>query len=378
MKNMNDQIGEGAATGHDQGNIAHLASSSISRAEAVGILTSPDIMADFFRTRLSMLFPLGSILEECRPKVLRDRLGSRQVVSYRLFFSGKAGRKSESVMLVLKRYADKAEGKKTHSIMRMLWEGGFNHESTLRIPMPVCYLEDMGLQVQERAHGMLLRNDLKLNCPVSLVRMKRVAHWLAKLHHLDADFEGIAPHPDEETSLRVFVNQVGSKENRSFMPRLERLASLILRKLSAFKDVQVTPVHGDFQCENIYVDKEIVTVVDFDRFCRSDPARDVGYIIAQMRVMSLLVAASPGCVSPGLKAFWEEYLDAAFVEDSVDFSARATLFAARKCLQSIYYMSYVLPGEGMEIISVLLKDAERFGNADRVEEVLEIPISSKQ
>lgn len=356
-------------------NIDLLACPALPRGRAMGILTSPEVMADFFRTRLPWLFPPGSILKECRPRVLRDRLGSRQVVSYRLVLADQAGRKAGPMMVVLKRYADEAEGKKTYAAMRMLWENGFGHGSKLKISEPFCYLEELRFLVLGKARGMLLRNNLYQSGPVALARMKAVARWLAKLHHLDAGFEGIALHPDEESSIRVFVDEMGGREHRPFLPKLEELASLVLARLSFFGDVAMTPVHGDFQCENIFVDNDNVTVVDFDKFCRSDPARDLGYIIAQMRAMAFLVAA-PGSVNEGLRAFWEEYLAAAAVAEREAFSARTTLFAARKCLQNIYYMAYVLPGEGMAIVEILLDEAERFARAERVEEVLDLPIAA--
>lgn len=354
------------------GNIKLLASPSISRPSAVAILSSPEIMADFFQTELSWLLPKGAILRECRPKVLRDRLGSRQVVSYRLFFERA---EHKPLVYVLKRYADKAEGKKIFFIMRLLWENGFNHQGKFRIPEPHFYLEELGIQVQERAAGMLLRKNLNVRGPIVLTRMKAVARWLAKLHHLDADVTKIRAHADEAISIRDFVHEVGSREHRLFFPRLVELAELILTKLSACGNVPLAPVHGDFQCENIYVDTDEVTVVDFDRFCRSDPARDAGYLIAQMRAMAFLGGGALGSVHAGLRAFWEEYLAAAPVAERESLSARTTLFAARKCLQNIFYMAYVLPGEGMEIVSVLLNEAERFSRAERVEDVLDQPIS---
>jgi len=359
---------------HTQADVELLLASSISRDRAVEILTSPETMAEFFGTRLSFMIPQGMIITECRPKVLRDRLGSRQVIAYRLFFSDRARRKAKPVVLVLKRYADKAEGKKTFFAMRLLWENGFNRQSRLRIPEPFLYLEDLGIQVQERVHGMQLRENLRQNSPVAVGRMRAVARWLTKLHQLDADLTGISIHPPEDVSIKDFVRQMGTREQRTFQPRLEKLASVILARLASFNDVPVRPVHGDFQCENIHVEGDEVMVVDFDRFCRSDPARDLGYIIAQMRTMAFLGHALDGSVHPGLKAFWDEYLSATPALDREALSARTCVFAARKCLQNIYYMAYVLPGEGVEVVSVLLKEAERFSTAEKVEEVLGPPV----
>jgi hypothetical protein len=53
------------------------------------------------------------------------------------------------------------------------------------------------------------------------------------------------------------------------LAKMEESASLIVLKLSVFKKVPMVPVHGDFHCENIFVDKDNATVIDFDKFCRS-------------------------------------------------------------------------------------------------------------
>jgi hypothetical protein len=375
MKDRDDRNSVATTTAHPAGSVDLFSSSSLSKAGAVEILTSPGAMADFFRSRLPWLFRDGMVLRDCRPKVLRDRLGSRQVVSYRLIFSNGSDGDAEHVKLVVKRYADKAEGRKTYHIMKTLWENGFNRQSKQRISEPFSYLDDVGLLIFAKAQGMLLRRSLRQGGPASLFRMRAVARWLMKLHHLHADFPGLSDHSDEETSIREFVDQVGSREHR-LLPELETLASRIVTGLASFGKVPLAPVHGDFQCENIFVDKDRVTVVDFDRFSRSDPARDLGYLISQMRAMTFWVASKHELVYPGLRAFWEEYLSAVPFEEREALSARTSLFAARRCLQNIYYTAFVLPGTGLEIVSLLLREAERFSRAEGVERVLAVPFSS--
>jgi hypothetical protein len=181
--------------------------------------------------------------------------------------------------------------------------------------------------------------------------MKSAARWLVKLHHLDTDCEGVGPQPDDETSIMNPVHRAESKE-AWLSPRLGKLASLILMKLSFFKNSPITLVHGDFQCENIFVSKEKVTVIDFGKFCKSDPARDLGYMIAQARTMGLLDGKSFISLSPGLKAFWEEYQTSVSVEEREAFSARTCVFGALKCLENITYMAaYFIPGEKRKFFS---------------------------
>lgn len=349
-----------------------LSSPSLLRAEATQILSSPDIMAELFRTRLSSLLPRNSTLIKCVPEVLMNRMRTRQIVSYRLVFSDT----KRSLTLVLKRYEDKTGGKKIYSVMRMLWDNGFDRESKLRIPEPLFFLEDLGLLVLEKARGRQLRKYLNQSGLVARAHMKAVAKWLAKLHYLNVDLDEVSPHPDEEATIRAFVRQAGSREP-GLLATLEKLASLILIKLSAFNRVPMTPVHGDFQCGNIFVAKDNVTVIDFDNFCRSDPARDLGYMIAQARATALRDAMSYDTVYSGLKAFWDEYLNTAPEEQTKTLSARASLFAARRCLQNIdYILTYMSPEDKMGIVNILLSEAELFSKTSGMEEALAIRSSS--
>ncbi len=348
-----------------------LLSPVISKAKVMEILTSPEIMADLFRTRLSFLLPPGATLAECRPTVLRKRLGSRQVLCYRLFFAESL----PSMMVVVKRYADKSEGERTYAIMRMLWENGFNRDSELKIPEPFCYLSELRLLVQGKARGILLLNNLKKSAPAALDRMRGAARWLAKLHRLDVDCPGINPPPDDEAAIRLFVRRV-AKRVPHFQPRLDGLACNLFARIEGFADRPRALVHGDFQCENIIVGAKKVTVVDLDGFCRSDPARDLGYFIAQTRTKIFKGSVSPVSVIPALRAFWGEYRSAISEGERPDYSSRTCVFAAIKCLESVYYVTDVLPGGDMEVVGQLIDDAERFSGAERVEEALELSQSS--
>jgi hypothetical protein len=67
-------------------------SPATSRAIALAILTSPDMMRDVFQTRLAKLCADEPIISHCRPSILKRRLGSRQVIAYRLSFKNGKGR----------------------------------------------------------------------------------------------------------------------------------------------------------------------------------------------------------------------------------------------------------------------------------------------
>lgn len=352
-----------------EGNIDLLSSPSLSKAGVMEILTSPALMGDFFRERLSAIFPPGSILKACIPQVLKDRQEARQVVSYRLLFSDPSLRNIEPMMLVAKRFADRTAGRREYSAMSLLWENGFNHKSDFKIPRPFAYVEDLSLLIQGKAHGSLLRKTLRHRSPEALTRMKVSARWLQKLHHIDSDHEQIRPHPNDETFITDCVHQIGSREPE-LLPRLEQLHSLIRRKLFSFQNSQMRVIHGDFQCENIFVDKEKVTVIDFGRICKADPARDLGAMIAQARAIAFRETQAFDAVSPGLRAFWDEYLSGASFEERETLSERTCIFTAVQYLETLNYISSFSPERGKDVWRALLDDARRFGKEERVEDIL--------
>src|SRR5512143_2484194 len=98
-KKMENEIGTFQAAAPTQVE-ANLLPSSIPKDRVLEILTSPEIMADFFRIRLPEILPEGLNLKECRPQVLKSRQDSRQVISYRLTFSSQSGRQAMPMILV--------------------------------------------------------------------------------------------------------------------------------------------------------------------------------------------------------------------------------------------------------------------------------------
>ncbi len=348
--------------------IDQLASPPTLRAIALEILTSPDIMKGPFQTTLAQIHPGGLILVHCRPKVLRKRLGSRQVIIYRLILLNESGPKTKFVEFVGKRYTDGAEGEKAFWMMQQLWEGGFGEGSRFKVPKPLCYLADFKLLIQERAHGALLPKYLGRGDDAALARSRMVARWLAKLHQLETIPAGVDSYADDETSVHNFAYQLGERHPH-LASRLEELASAICMRIACPRGLALTMVHGDFHPENIFVTQDRVTVIDFDNFCRSDPARDLGYIIAQTRAMVYFSTGLLEVADREIRAFLHVYL-AATSQDMRTLPARIAAFAARTCLANMYYISCVLGNGCMEVLSTLLMEMERFMRAEKVENIV--------
>jgi aminoglycoside phosphotransferase (APT) family kinase protein len=196
-----------------------------------------------------------------------------------------------------------------------------------------------------------------------------VARWLANLHQLDVTPEGIDPCADDETSINNFAYQLGQRHPH-LASQLEDLAFSICERIASPKGLSFTTVHGDFHPENIFVTQDGVTVIDFDNFCRSDPARDLGYIIAQMRAMVYFSTGLLEAADREIRAFLHVYLAATTSQEMGTLPGRIAAFAARTCLANMYYISCVLQNERLEALSMLLMEMERFMKAEKVEDIV--------
>ena len=333
-----------------------LASPDVSRSTVLQVLTSPESMAGLFNARL---FENGSDdlkVRQCRPRVLKKRLGSRQVVAYRLKITNGRPGKTKTIKLVGKRYADGDEGERAYLNTLRLWEAGFGNDSRLRIPKPLSYFADCKILVQENARGTLLMKHLGRGDHVGATRMRRVAHWLAKLHAFDGVIDGLESYEDETTAIKRFTSGLGERcpEMASDLVQLGRALS---EKFASHSGCARAVVHGDFHPENVFVTRHGASVIDFDQIGISDPARDPGYFIAQMRATAFRVRGSLGASNAELQAFLDAYLDKSATADTL--AVRIALFAALSFLESLFYIFCVLDSSQPEVLASYFGEIKR-------------------
>lgn len=355
-------------TGYVMTRIDQLTSSSTSRLLAVAILTAQDVMRDLFQTTLAKLYSEELVIKQCRPKVLKNRFGSRQVIAYKLTCADNGARNMSSMEVIGKRYADPQEGEKAFRTMQMLWQGEFGQSSRLKIPKPLCYLPDYKLLIQEKARGKPLPEYLGRGDAAASARMRLVAHWLVKLHRSEAAIDGIDAY-DDATSLRNFAQGLGERYPH-LASHLQELAAGIQERLAAFKGAACSWVHGDFHPENIFVTEDKATVIDFDQFCQSDPARDLGYIVAQIRAMTYFSTGSLEASNSEIRVFLDTYFAALSAAEREGLFTRMAIFAARQIFESMYYILCVLDDERPDVLSAWLNEAQRLSGAKTAEDIM--------
>ncbi len=114
------------------------------------------------------------------------------------------------------------------------------------------------------------------------------------------------------------------------------------RRFASFRGVPITLVHGDFHPDHIFVDGDVVTVIDFERFGVGDPARDLGSFIAHMRTTACFTNKSLAAANLEIDAFRRSYFSAVALAQGVATAPRIAPFEALACIEALYYVASVL------------------------------------
>jgi hypothetical protein len=338
--------------------IERLSRPATSRRMALAILTAPDVMAEFFQTELPRLSADPLILKECRPKLLKNRLGSRQVIGYTLVCADARTGTATSLELVGKRYADGAEGERVFRAMRDLWRAGFGEGSRASIPEPLGYFAGARLLIQRMAGGVLLADQLGWGDSTAGARMPMIARWLVKLHQLEGVRDVAASYEGDTAAIHRFASELGAR-HRGVAATMTALAGALSQRLTASGSAPVAPVHGDFHPENIFVTSSGVTVIDFDTLRRADPASDLGYLVGQMRLTAYRATGSVATCDAAVRAFLRAYFAHLPPAERRAVASRLPLFMARTLLEALYYIFCVLGADRPALLSAVLGDIER-------------------
>lgn len=233
------------------------------------------------------------------------------------------------------------------SLLHLLRSSGFNEESDLRVPRPILHLPSLSLLLMEEAEGRLLGTLFAEKDANLEVHIEGAANWLAKLHDSKVTTTRIRSFDDEiamtmkfkKSLLILFPN---------FSKRIETISEKIINTQMREKgtrkrknnrcDNYVCLIHGDYHPKNIFATAgRTTTVIDFEESRMGDPAFDLGYFIAQMKMShgferSILDAAD---------IFLHKYIKKSCCSDD-DIRKRQMIYEAQTYLQRIYHTYWLL------------------------------------
>jgi hypothetical protein len=213
-------------------------------------------------------------------------------------------------VVIAKMFSDPLGAQSFEAIAR-LWNSGFNRDSRYQVPEPIAFFSDVNLLLMRQAPGIPVAAALEPGRNHELVGYCcKAAQWLAELHRSSLLFGKVET---EVQSLKLF----------RLAGRLVKAASLRHEQLDMLRDLldairgrihglpsrrPLVQTHGRYHYDHVFVSDAATVVIDLDRCCPSDPAKDVAEFISVLRSASFKRGLDMGCIENAADAFLREYL----------------------------------------------------------------------
>jgi aminoglycoside phosphotransferase (APT) family kinase protein len=258
--------------------------------------------ARFIERRVVPLLP-ELRLEEGRPSWLMSevvRAKGTGRLTFRYDFGG-------GTTVYGKLYTDEL-GAHSYRALSALWGDGFGGESRYRVPEPLGFFEDENFLLMRGAEGFPVADLLAGSEPGEVIpSVRAAARWLAHLH---ASRVECAPTEAPCERVKVFkLSDMLAKAAAAYPEQVPQLLDLVqrIRRVAPAADARLVPTHGQFTPANVFLRGDEVSVIDLDRICLSDPAKDVAMFIHRLRCILFKDYGATEQAQRVADAFLEEY-----------------------------------------------------------------------
>ncbi|MBI4499375.1 MAG: phosphotransferase [Chloroflexi bacterium] len=324
---------------------AHATAAATQAGDRAGLLDAAT-MREVFAAQAAEFADGSLILDDCTVLGATKKL-RKLIVEYRLRAHHAAQTDAvEELPVIGKAYA-RDRGAYAYAVMAALHARGFSADRGCAVPRPLAYLPEWRVLLQGKALGVQL-SSLLYHPDRGPAGAGQAARWLARLHQ-SALPEELAPRAEPRDGLEDYGRDLAAAypgQRRSVQDLLTRLTDL----LGEPSRETLVPTHGDYHPKNIFLDGPTVTVIDFDTFALGEPARDLGYFLAQCAIMAYHKRGSFAPALAPIQAFLEGYRAAGLDPDL----RRAARYVARAFFQSLHYELCVLHTGNHALIPVWL------------------------
>jgi hypothetical protein len=194
-----------------------------------------------------------------------------------------------------------------------LWNSGFNHDSRYQVPEPIAFFPDVNLLLMRQVPGIPMTAALEPDRGHELVSYcSKAAQWLAELHRSSPLFGKVETQVQSLKLFRLATRLVKAASlRREQLDLLRDLLDLISGRILALSSRRtLVQTHGRYHHDHVFVSNAATAVIDLDRCCPSDPAKDVAEFISVLRAASFKRGLSMGFIEKATHAFLQEYLAA--------------------------------------------------------------------
>jgi hypothetical protein len=238
-------------------------------------------------------------IQSCTPQVMRYKPGSRCTILYHLTYPPeRAADHDWPAFVVAKTYQGK-KGQTAYDGMRALWNSPLSAGDVVTLAAPLAFVPELGLLIQGPIPGNrtlkdLIRAALRSGAPEVLdelhAYLRRTAAGLAALHQSGVQAGKIRDYADALGELREVIAELAN-----LLPDLPGAATPLLDRLTALAATYPAdadgPAHGSFRPAQVLLHEGRVGFIDFDSFCRSEPARDLALFLSNIISVGLNTGA---------------------------------------------------------------------------------------
>lgn len=170
----------------------------------------------------------------------------------------------------------------TYRSLTYLWSHGFDAGCGLEIPEPLSIVEEAALVVTRNADGVPLDEVIATDSlDKAICAARAAARWLAKFHSTEIPDLEIEPPVARIEILKLA--DVLAKAAAEY-PSYTSLLIGMLHQLESVAPSRIvsspfTPVHGQFRPAHVFIKGGRATVIDIEKICLSDPAKDVARFV---------------------------------------------------------------------------------------------------
>ena len=255
-------------------------------------------------------------------RAVRYKPGRRCLIEYDIELPS-----SELVSLVAKARARGAD-QSTFDLLVELRRQGFDERSAdgISVPEPIAVIPELGLWLQRKVGGVPATQGLATANGVALAR--RLAEAAHKLHRAAVPARREHTMADE---LRILHDrlQVVAVQRPDWAARLERLLAACARIAAATPLSERRGIHRDFYPDQVLLDGDRLYLLDFDLYCRGDPALDIGNCIGHITEQAVRTRGDPRAFADREATLADRFVELAGEQTRPAVRAYALLTLAR-------------------------------------------------
>ena len=234
----------------------------------------------------------------CETEKVLDRGTGRVTVRYRF----------PQAEIYGKLYTDEL-GPHSQRMIEALEQAGFDPQGPDRVPRS-RYFPEWNLMLSPAVEGRPLMDYLGDDGPEVQAFVRHAARWLVRLHRLPLRIGRPEPLWGSLKLSRVLrrVAKAAARAPEERRDMIETIKALGDLGDASRGELPIVQTHGRYHYEHIYVRNGTVTVIDFDRGCPSDPAKDLAEFISVLRLRTFKRSGSTADAERLTRLFLETYL----------------------------------------------------------------------